>query len=604
MAGIAYTNAVNATPNVSWKDDPYFVRPVSMTDGTGATAYTYQPIGALGALQLAQADGPYNNDTIGYAYDALGRPVTRTVGGSPETFGYDAINRPTTEGNALGTFNLGYLGQTGQLASQLLQGGAVGTSWTYDTNENDRRLKAITNSGATRSYQLTTTPESDITQISEIAGAGSAFPSQTWSYSVDDSSRLTAATSSLGKAYGYGYDANDNITSQQTPSGGGNLSYNSLNQIAGYSYDADGNLLDDGQRSYTWDAENRLLSVTLKTQAGKVTTFRYDGYGRRIAIITNGTEVRYLWCGQQLCQARSAADVVTRRYFAQGEVIPASGTALYYMQDQIGSVRDAIAAQNGARVASYDYEPYGNPSQTAGRIGTDFRFAHLFYEPNSGLYLSNSRVYDPRTGQWINRDHLQEAGGLNLYSYVGGQVLTSIDPLGACLTKQDQALLAGGALIAAAAAAVIATDGLAAPEAVELAEAGLADIEGAETASGLGDLTLGEVEQIQNVVDTAGRPLDVVGSAARGARTAASDVDYTTANANYSNFEGLQDQLPGIDSEHGLLRGYADPTVGPSIRFEPGSAPSFMPGALKLRRFWIEFCKWQQLLRSSAWVRA
>ncbi len=491
LAGIAYTNAVNSTPNVSWKYDPYFVRPVSMTDGTGATAYTYQPIGALGALQLAQADGPYNNDVIGYAYDALGRPVTRTVGGSPETFGYDAINRPTTEGNALGTFNLGYLGQTGQLTSQLLQGGAVGTSWTYDTNENDRRLKAITNSGATRSYQLTTTPESDITQISEIAGAGSAFPSQTWSYSVDDSSRLTAATSSLGKAYGYGYDAADNITSQQTPSGSSSLSYNSLNQIAGNSYDANGNLLDDGQRTYTWDAENRLLSVTLKTQAGKVTTFRYDGYGRRIAIITNGTEVRYLWCGQQLCQARSAADVVTRRYFAEGEVIPASGTALYYMEDQIGSVRDAVAVQNGARVASYDYEPYGSPSQTAGRIGTDFRFAHLFYEPNSGLYLSNTRAYDPRTGHWISRDHLEEFGGTNLYSYVNGQVLTAIDPLGLCLTRQQQRELEGAALVGAAVAVAIASDGLAGPLAEALAAAGLADLDGAAVIGGAAALTQG-----------------------------------------------------------------------------------------------------------------
>lgn len=479
LTGIVYTNAVNSTPNVSWRYDPYFVRPVSMTDGTGATAYTYQPLGSLGALQLAQADGPYNNDTIGYAYDALGRPASRTVGGSPETFGYDAINRPTTEGNALGTFNLSYLGQTGQLASQLLQGGTVGTSWTYDTNENDRRLKAITNSGATRSYQFTTTPESDITQISEIAGAGSAFPSQTWSYSVDDSSRLTAARSSLGKTYNYGYDAADNITSQQTPSGGSSLSYNSLNQVASYSYDADGNLLDDGQRTYTWDAENRLLSVTLKAQSGKSTTFRYDGYGRRIAIITNGTEVRYLWCGQQLCQARSAADVVTRRYFAEGEAIPTSGTALYYIEDQIGSVRDAVAVQNGARVASYDYEPYGNPSQTAGRIGTDFRFAHLQYEPNSGLYLSNSRAYDPHTGRWLSRDHLNERGGPNLYSYVGAQVLTSFDPLGVCLTRQEQALLAGGALIAAAAAAVVLTDGVAAPEAVDLVAEGLAEIEAA-----------------------------------------------------------------------------------------------------------------------------
>src|SRR5262249_52917186 len=36
--------------------------------------------------------------------------------------------------------------------------------------------------------------------------------------------------------------------------------------------------------------------------------------------------------------------------------------------------------------------------------------------------------------------------------------------------------------------------------------------------SGLGDLTVVEVEQIQSVVERAGRPLEVVGSAAKGAR--------------------------------------------------------------------------------------
>ncbi len=54
-------------------------------------------------------------------------------------------------------------------------------------------------------------------------------------------------------------------------------------------------------------------------------------------------------------------------------------------------------------------------------------------------------------------------------------------------------------------------------------------------------------------------------------------IDYTTANANFGNFEGLEGQLPSIDAEHGLLRGYADPNIGPSIRFEPGTNPYFVP---------------------------
>ncbi len=64
-----------------------------------------------------------------------------------------------------------------------------------------------------------------------------------------------------------------------------------------------------------------------------------------------------------------------------------------------------------------------------------------------------------------------------------------------------------------------------------------------------------------------------------GARTAASDIDYTTVNADYEYFQGLENQLPSLDPGHGLLRGFADPAVGPSIRFEPGAQPFFVPGA-------------------------
>ncbi len=430
LAGIVYSHAVNPTPNVSWAYDPYFVRPVSMTDGSGITNYTYQSVGSLGALQLAQETGPYSNATIGYQYDQLSRLATRTVAGSAESFSYDTLNRLSTQANALGTFDLGYFGQTGQLTSQLARGGVVGTQWSYDSNTNDRRLNAINNSGATRSYQFTTTPENLISQISEIANPGSAFPSQTWNYSYDDSDRLTGGTSSLGKSYSYGYDPADNITSQQTPAGSASRSYNNLNEIVSDSYDANGNLLDDGQRTYSWDAENRLLSVISKTQAGKTTAFRYDGIDRRIAIITNGTEARYLWCGEHLCQARSSSDVTTRRYFSQGEFIPATNSALYYTLDQLGSVRDVVAMQNGARVASYDYEPYGSPSQTAGRIGTDFRFASLFYEPNSGLYLSRTRGYNSSRGEWLSRDQGSSFGAVDLYAYVRDQPIRYIDPYG------------------------------------------------------------------------------------------------------------------------------------------------------------------------------
>ena len=437
LKALTYTGAVHATPNVTFAYDPYFQRIISMADGNGTRQYQYYAPGVLGALKRKQESGPYLNDTIAYQYDALGRVIQQTVDTAAETFTYDVLGRLSNHFDALGSFDLSFLGQTSQMTSRMLHGSALGTNWTYDSNTNDRRLTDITNSGATRSYHYTTTPENIITQISELAPSGSAFTPQTWNYGYDNADRLLNA--SAGASYAYGYDAADNITSAQGPSGSESGTYNDVNQIGTFNglsflYDTNGNVTDDGVRTYMWDVENRLISIGYKSQPTRTTTFRYDGLGRRTSIVsTNGvisTEVRYLWCGQRLCQARNSSDTVVRRYYSEGEVVPASGTLLYYAKDHLGSVRDVLAIQNGSRVASFDYDPYGNPTQSNGRITTDFRFAGVFYEQNSGLYLTEYRAYDPKTSRWLSRDQLGESGGINVYGYVKNNPVRNIDPLG------------------------------------------------------------------------------------------------------------------------------------------------------------------------------
>jgi YD repeat-containing protein len=136
---------------------------------------------------------------------------------------------------------------------------------------------------------------------------------------------------------------------------------------------ANGNVTDDGERLYQWDAEDRLIGVAPKAQPDRKTVFRYDGAGRRTAIVSpEGVETRYLWCGEAICQARDSRDAVSRRYYAEGELIPGAGR-LYYASDHLGSVRDLLSLDDGSRVASFDYDPYGNPTQTDGSVTSDFR---------------------------------------------------------------------------------------------------------------------------------------------------------------------------------------------------------------------------------------
>lgn len=79
LTALGYTNAVNQTPGVSFAYDAYFPRISSMTDGNGATTYSYGAVGNNGALQLTTEDGPFANDPLAYDYDALGRVTTRTI---------------------------------------------------------------------------------------------------------------------------------------------------------------------------------------------------------------------------------------------------------------------------------------------------------------------------------------------------------------------------------------------------------------------------------------------------------------------------------------------------------------------------------------------
>ncbi|MGH7706439.1 MAG: RHS repeat-associated core domain-containing protein [Vulcanimicrobiaceae bacterium] len=232
----------------------------------------------------------------------------------------------------------------------------------------------------------------------------------------------------------YTYDASDNLLAATGP-GAFTAKANNANQLtqvtkkgvtATWTFDKDGNLLGDGTRAYTWDAENRLLSVTLNATK-QTSTFAYDALGRRVAITDSGITTRYRWCGERICAARNAAGAITARFFPQGEI---DGTASrYYATDRLGSVR--VLMDNAGRTkGTAVYGAYGRTT-TTGEMPT-FGYAGMFYHKASGLYLTRYRAYNPDVGRWISRDPIGEVGGMNLYGYVGDNPASFIDPTGLC----------------------------------------------------------------------------------------------------------------------------------------------------------------------------
>ncbi|MGD9984642.1 MAG: hypothetical protein AB7S51_10865 [Porticoccaceae bacterium] len=179
----------------------------------------------------------------------------------------------------------------------------------------------------------TTSPEHRILGLTEsVASSATAI----WGYGYDQADRLTDALVTPGGAYTYGLDAGDNLLTVQTPASSTTSTYNNLNQIElrnvqPFVHDAAGNLLNDGQRTYTWDAEQRLIGIGYLATPAVSTILRYDGLGRRTVVREyngsyNYTETRYLWCGERICQARNASDAVIRRYYDEGEQLVTCNT--------------------------------------------------------------------------------------------------------------------------------------------------------------------------------------------------------------------------------------------------------------------------------------
>ncbi len=119
-----------------------------------------------------------------------------------------------------------------------------------------------------------------------------------------------------------------------------------------------------------------------------------------------------------------------RRDLPEGEYNYTTSQKLVYMPDQLGSVRDVLDATTGNLVASYDYTPYGTIAQSNVTNGTDYQYAGLFAHAASGLNLATYRAQDGVTGRWLNRDPIGEAGGINLYGYMGANPPNGIDPWG------------------------------------------------------------------------------------------------------------------------------------------------------------------------------
>ncbi|MFC4762436.1 RHS repeat-associated core domain-containing protein [Dyella koreensis] len=642
LTAVSYADA---TLNVAYHyDEPGTVtgcvgsRPVGrltrVIETAVSTTYCYDARGNV--VQKRQTQGT-QTDTTAYSYTLADRLAsTLTPGGTSIQYNRDAAGRissvtalpPGTTGAGAGNVvtNISYL-PFGPIASYTLGNGQTITR-SYDANY---ALTDVTSPAL--NLHFARDAMGNPTALGNAPGANPAIET----YSYDPLYRLTGLKDASGNAIeSYTYSkTGDRLSKTASGLATGTYGYQSgthwLTSIgsSARTYDANGNTTGSAAAGetfgYGYNGRNRMTVVQRNNQT--VATYSYNAMGQRVA--KNSTfpqTVNQRFAYDEASQLIGEYGTTNRDYIWLGDlpvaVVDTAGTTStvsYVHADGLGTPR-AVTDATGAAIWQLSYQ--GNPFQeqlptSSAGYAFNLRSAGEYYDEESGLNSNGYRMRDRYTWRFLQSDPIGLIGGISTYAAVGNNPLRYVDRDGLQVAgtvnndavNWEQRADTNGAILAyllfgvnvnqrnrpgddSIQSIVTPFEFMAAAKMMSgVTTASMAVCRGSGAASGLGDLTNAEVDAIQGVVNKAGRPLEIVGSAARGSRRGVgtnfpigkgagtrSDIDYIAPPGSLPYYEGLQGGLPSIDPATGMIPGLANPNIGPSIRFEPFAPPYASPG--------------------------
>jgi len=481
----------DATVDISFSYDR-MGRQQTISDGLGARTFSYN-----NTLQLdtETITGLYNK-TISRNYDTIGRNSGFTVDADyAATYGYDSTTGRFASiswdvGGVVGSASYGYLSNSNLLQTATFSSGQL-TTYGYEPHRNLKtQVRNDYNGILISQYDY---KYDAIGRRAKVANSGNAFTANGFNiYSYNDKNELTDSDRYLGtdvtdisqpvnnENRGYGYDnignrknATDwdetqNVQEQLTYTANQLNQYDLISSSAGPDktpvYDDDGNMTSYGDTVYTYNAENRLIAVEPLVPNDNDTRveFTYDYLGRRInkKIYTYSagswlptSDFSYLYDGWNLIAKLDATGQPTVSYVWGLDLSQSmqgaggiggllyrveDGTGFTYTYDANGNVGQIV--DNGGFIAAhYEYDPYGNAIKAVGTLAeiNPYRFSTKHFDIETGLYYYGNRYYSPELGRWINRDPIEEEGGLNLDNFVGNNSIGRIDPFGLALYAFD-----------------------------------------------------------------------------------------------------------------------------------------------------------------------
>ena len=273
----------------------------------------------------------------------------------------------------------------------------------------------------------------------------------------DDLDRLTSASHPLlATPQVFGYDEVGNRTTSGSVVNAGNQL--TADATFSYQYDDNGNLtrktfLATGNFIlYTYSVENLLTKVEEFVAGNPIpiatSTYKYDGFGRRIEKTGNGQTKRYIYDGRAILLEYDGNNVLQARYIHgpgldDPVAVSKAGNSFFYHQDGLGTVTD-LTDNNGAIAKSYAYDSHGNIVNQSGSLEQPFTYTGRELDLETGLYYYRARYYDSNSGRFLTKDpqFTFRGGDLNLYRYANNNPITRKDPLGlfstsGCCEEED-----------------------------------------------------------------------------------------------------------------------------------------------------------------------
>lgn len=312
--------------------------------------------------------------------------------------------------------------------------GAPVLNWSYNYDGNNNRIKDINNITKKRieySYDA-------INQLTEERY-------------YDD---LTTQTAS--KRITYQYDLLGNCTQKAVNAGTTTTTtytYNSANEIVNvngtpqYTHDYNGNMTSAYGYNFTYNAENQLIRIDLG--GSEVARYEYDSNGLRTRKVTPARTERYYYDNGELTYVTEENAVASQnklKYFFTRDTLgrllhmidytAATPKTYAYILDIHGNVT-ALADENGNRVVNYEYDAWGNLTNTPEGVMTGngeylrnanpFRYSSYQFDTESGLYYLKARYYTATLGRFLTRDRVLN---INLYFYCLNNPVNLIDNYG------------------------------------------------------------------------------------------------------------------------------------------------------------------------------